>query len=529
MNKLKISTRLSAGFGLLILFSLLMLGSGISWLGTIAGDTREILSVPLRKERLVSDWYGVIELSVQRATAVARSGDDSLTALFAAANAEASKGSNERQAQFVKLISGSEEQALFDALSAHRQAYIKARDGVIALKKEGSVESTGSFFEQQFLPASRNYLASLAALRDFQRSSMDRMGRQIEQDAADGNRFLAMFGLVITAAGVLLAWSITRSILGPLGRAVQVAETVSSGDLTSQITVTSTDEAGQLLKALKTMNENLVSLVGTVRTSSDSIASHAGEIAAGNQDLSQRTEEQASNLEETAASMEELSSTVQANAETTRQATQLASSADTAAVNGGVVVSQVVNTMSEIAASSKKITEIIGTIDDIAFQTNILALNAAIEAARAGEQGRGFAVVASEVRRLAARSASAAQEIKKLIGESVVKIEDGTREVADAGIAMADIVTQVKRVAGLISDISTATNEQAMGISQVSDAVNQLDQVTQQNAALVEQSAAAADSLRNQSARLVDAVSVFRCSNFPAVAHIGASSERTGR
>ncbi|MBU7572448.1 MAG: HAMP domain-containing protein, partial [Hydrogenophaga sp.] len=301
-----------------------------------------------------------------------------------------------------------------------------------------------------------------------------------------------MLALVAAAVGIGMALGlvISRSITRPLNEAVRVAETVAAGDLTSRIHVTSTDETGQLLNALKAMNTSLLNIVSNVRSSSESIATGSSQIAIGNNDLSQRTEEQASNLEQTAASMEELTSTVRQNSETARQANQLATTASEAAVQGGDVVGQVVGTMQDITESSKKIADIIGVIDGIAFQTNILALNAAVEAARAGEQGRGFAVVAGEVRNLAQRSAGAAKEIKLLINESVEKVEAGSRLADDAGRNMENIVSQVKRVTDMITEISAAGVEQSQGISQVSDAVNQLDQVTQQNAALVEESAA---------------------------------------
>jgi len=265
-----------------------------------------------------------------------------------------------------------------------------------------------------------------------------------------------------------------------------------------------------LLAALKSMNDSLLGVVGTVRDSSDSIATGTRQIATGNADLSQRTEEQASNLQQTAASMEQLTETVKQNADVAKQATQLAGSASEAAVRGGVAVGQVVDTMEEITASSKKISDIIGVIDGIAFQTNILALNAAVEAARAGEQGRGFAVVATEVRNLAQRSAGAAKEIKSLIGDSVLKVETGSRLVSDAGKTMDDIVAQVKRVSDLLGEMGASAHEQTIGIDQVNGAVTQLDQVTQQNAALVEESAAAAASLNEQAKRLVEAVSAFK-------------------
>ncbi len=309
--------------------------------------------------------------------------------------------------------------------------------------------------------------------------------------------------------GIGLAVLITRSITRPINAAVKVATTVAAGDLTSQISASGKDETADLLRALKTMNDSLVKVVGEVRVASDSVATGSEEIATGTLDLSQRTEEQASNLEETAASMEELTVTVKQNADTARQASQLAQGASDAATRGGEVVGQVVTTMQDITNSSKKIADIISVIDGIAFQTNILALNAAVEAARAGEQGRGFAVVAGEVRNLAQRSAAAAKEIKDLITASVERVETGSQLVAQAGDSVSDIVTQVKRVTDLINEITSASNEQASGIAQVGDAVAQLDQVTQQNAALVEQSTAAAESLKAQAARLIEVVGVF--------------------
>jgi methyl-accepting chemotaxis protein len=320
---------------------------------------------------------------------------------------------------------------------------------------------------------------------------------------------LAISGTVLTLA-TLVGLSLIRSITSGIGVAVKVAQTVAAGDLSSTIVVDRSDEIGTLLGALKAMNTSLVAIVGDVRDASESIATGSAQIANGNADLSQRTEEQASNLQQTAASMEELTATVKHNADTARRASELAESASAVAAQGGAVVGQVVSTMDGITDSSKKITDIIGVIDGIAFQTNILALNAAVEAARAGEQGRGFAVVASEVRSLAQRSATAAKEIKVLIGESVGKVANGTRLVADAGRTMGDIVDQVKRVSQLITEISDASGEQSTGIGQIGDAVAQLDQVTQQNAALVEESAAAAESLRVQAASLSKTVATFR-------------------
>ena len=317
--------------------------------------------------------------------------------------------------------------------------------------------------------------------------------------------------IVLGCAALMVAGAlISRSIVRPIRRAVQVAETVADGDLGSHIEVQGRGEPAQLLAALKRMNDSLVHVVGTVRHSSDSIATGSSEISTGNHDLSQRTESQASNLQQTAASMEQITATVRHSAETAREAAQLAGGASSAAEQGGVVVGQVVGTMAEISESSRRIGDIIGVIDGIAFQTNILALNAAVEAARAGEQGRGFAVVAGEVRTLAQRSATAAREIKGLIQASVEKVETGSRQAGDAGRAMVGIVDQVKRVSQLIAQISHASGEQTSGLGQVNDAVTQLDHVTQQNAALVEESAAAAESLKQQAQRLVEVVAAFK-------------------
>ncbi|MGJ7484517.1 methyl-accepting chemotaxis protein [Variovorax sp. LT2P21] len=326
---------------------------------------------------------------------------------------------------------------------------------------------------------------------------------------------LMMIALAVALAGVglVVTWLLVRSLSRALGAEPgelgTAAQRVASGDLSPVLGADRARE-GSVLLSLGEMQTSLARIVGQVRASSDNIATGSAQIASGNQDLSQRTEEQASNLEQTAASMEELASTVKNSTETAAQAKQLAAHASAAAVSGGEVVGSVVSTMQEIAASSKKIADIIGVIDSIAFQTNILALNAAVEAARAGEQGRGFAVVASEVRSLASRSADAAKEIKQLIGASVEKVETGSRQVDAAGMSMSEIVSQVQRVSDLIGDISTASAEQSTGISQIGDAVNQLDQVTQQNAALVEESAAAAESLKRQAATLVEVVSIFK-------------------
>ena len=323
--------------------------------------------------------------------------------------------------------------------------------------------------------------------------------------------WLMMAILVVSlGASLILAVLIMRSILGPLHDAVSVARTVASGDLSGTVRVEGENELTQLMLALKEMQDNLVNLVSRVLWGSEGVSAASAEIAQGNLDLSARTESQASALEETAASMEELSSTVKANAENARHANQLAESASRIAFRGGAVVNQVVEKMKGIDESSRKISDIIGVIDGIAFQTNILALNAAVEAARAGEQGRGFAVVASEVRSLAGRSAEAAKEIKTLIGTSLERVSQGTALVDQAGATMAEVVSSIKSVTDIMGEISAASNEQSQGVCQVGEAVSQMDQTTQQNAALVEEIAAAASGLKSQAQDLVKTVTAFK-------------------
>ena len=386
---------------------------------------------------------------------------------------------------------------------ASRNVTLKhAMDGDLAAAQENAASDAGPKFA-----AARETLFKLIELQGA-------VAKQEFNQAHDRSVNIRNFAIVAVTVGLALAawlsFSLIRAIVRPLDEAVKLARAVAEGDLTQNIDVHSTDEIGQLMQALKDMNDSLVRVVGQVRTGTDTVATASSQIAAGNLDLSSRTEEQASSLEETASSMEELTSTVKQNAENARQANQLVVSTSDIAVKGGQVVGQVVDTMASIKDSSRKISDIIGVIDGIAFQTNILALNAAVEAARAGEQGRGFAVVASEVRNLAQRSASAAKEIKSLIEDSVGKVDAGGKLVDEAGKTMGEIVSSVKRVTDIMSEIAAASQEQSSGIEQVNQAIAQMDQVTQQNAALVEEAAAAAESLQDQAGKLTEAVSVFK-------------------
>ena len=392
----------------------------------------------------------------------------------------------------------------------------QTKDYIEALKLTYQYSIAGDF-EAAVNNAANNGGPKFAALRTTVFKLLDLQGIDGSKEYAVAQSTFERISTTLIAVmiigailAIILGLLLLRSIINPLNEAVEIANRVAAGDLTNQIEVNSTNETGKLLQALKSMNDNLVDLIGKVRMSTDSISTATSEIASGNTDLSQRTEEQASSLEETASSMEELTSTVRQNADNAHQANQLAAGASEVAVKGGTVVGQVVQTMSSINASSKKIVEIIAVIDGIAFQTNILALNAAVEAARAGEQGRGFAVVATEVRTLAQRSAAAAKEIKELINDSVTKVEEGTRLVDEAGSTMDEIVSAVKRVTDIMSEISAASQEQSSGIEQVNQAVTQMDEATQQNAALVEEAAAAAESMIEQAHVLSQAVTIFK-------------------
>ena len=403
-----------------------------------------------------------------------------------------------------------QERQLLEQLRALEGQYLPIATRIVGLATTQKTDDAVKALTQDCMPLLTQVVAQVASFNDLLKKQSVDSAAAAQATYQNAKWLIIAISAASLALGSLVAWWLTRSITRPLGEAVAVAQRVAAGDLTAQIDATRTDEAGQLLAALKQMNDSLVKVVGNVRQASDSISTGSTEIAAGNQDLSARTEQQASALEQTAASMEELGATVRQNANNAKQANQLAQSASTVAVRGGDAVGQVVQTMKGINESSRKIADIISVIDGIAFQTNILALNAAVEAARAGEQGRGFAVVASEVRSLAQRSADAAKEIKALISASVERVEQGTVQVDQAGATMTEVVSSIKRVTDIMAEISAASAEQSAGVAQVGDAVTEMDKTTQQNAALVEQSAAAAESLKTQAQQLVRAVAVFK-------------------
>ncbi len=512
MNKLSIGNRLAAGFALVLALAACVIALASWRLGATASATRQMMDEPLAKERLISDWSRNINSGVRRTMAIAKSSDASLVELFKEDAAQSTKSSGEMQEKLKALVSSPEEKKLFEAVGEARKVYIDSRDKITQMKKDGDAEGAEKMLTDVFLPGSKVYLSRMQDFLDHQRKAIDKTAADIDSANGNGRVLLIVFGLVMLGLGVVAAWSITRSITVPLAAANELAERVADGNLmrSGQGMVARDDEIGQLQKTLRRMRETLSQTIGSIRDSAESIGTASAEIASGNQDLSARTEKAASSLEETASAMEQLTGTVQNSAASAGQANSLAVSAASVAQRGGEVVAQVVNTMDEINTSSRKIADIIGVIDGIAFQTNILALNAAVEAARAGEQGRGFAVVAGEVRSLAGRSADAAKEIKSLIGSSVERVEAGSRLVAEAGKTMDELVGAVQRVKDIMGEITTATAEQSDGIAQVNIAIAQLDQVTQQNAALVEQSTAAAESLREQATTLNGAVGTFQ-------------------
>ncbi|MBB2485088.1 MCP four helix bundle domain-containing protein [Mitsuaria sp. WAJ17] len=411
---------------------------------------------------------------------------------------------------YVPLIASPEEEAAWNAAKAKIDAYLAVQDRLIEQRKAGNRAEYQATVVGDSLKTVDEASSALAKVVSINEGGAAASYAEAKS-TYDSVRLTLMVLLALQlVAGGLVAMFLTRNTVDPLQRMVSVAERVAGGDLGVDVDTSRRDEFGRLALALEDMRQSLNRSIGTVRSSAESIALSSSEVAAGSSDLSARTEQMASSLEETSATMQTLSETVRQNADATRQATGLARDASQVAEQGGAVVGRVVGTMEEINTSSRKISDIIGVIDGIAFQTNILALNAAVEAARAGEQGRGFAVVAGEVRSLAQRSAEAAREIKSLIGTSVDKVDAGTRLVAEAGQTMQELVQAVQRVSHIIEDISRATQEQSVSLSEVGQAVNRLDEVTQQNAALVEQSSAAAESLRDQAAQLSAAVSGFK-------------------
>src|SRR5450830_331147 len=513
MKNMKIGTRLGAAFAALLVIMSCITGIGVWRLQSVGNLTDRIANDALTKERLVNSFYKSIEINVGRIVAAAKNVDPVQQKFYKDQIVATIASNNGLVKRMEELITDDEGKALLGEINERRKVVIADNTAVFKEKDAGNEEGAKKIVDDRLIPDSQIYLNVIEKLSIRQSDSITQLTQQVDSLFRNARMLMIALGALALVGGVMLAYAITRSITQPLVKAVAVASRVAQGDLATPIPVASRDETGQLMAALKGMSDNLVNIVSQVRSGTDTIATASSEIATGNLNLSARTEQQAGALEETAAAMDELTSTVKQNAENAQQANTLAQSASAVAIRGGAVVGQVIATMDSINASSKKIVDIIGVIDGIAFQTNILALNAAVEAARAGEQGRGFAVVASEVRSLAQRSAAAAKEIKELITDSVDKVQAGNRLVEQAGSTMHEVVASVRRVTGIMSEMMSASQEQSAGIEQINMAVTQMDNVTQQNAALVEEAAAAAQAMQEQVNSLNDVVSVFRVGN----------------
>jgi len=509
IRDLKIATRLGLGFGAICLALAFTVGLGVVNLSQVndASDTIVDKRIPrIDLSTRLQDEVNDIAIALRNAMLSEDMADrakqvDEVTS--------SRKKAEAILAQLDKTLESEKGRALLRQQQALNARYTKAQDELLVLINANDLEGAKTHLKgmRVILTEYKRVIAEQVAM---QKTLASQDSDQATATYLFSRNMMLGLGVLALAVSAVLAWWISRSIVHPIRRALAVADAVAAGDLTTQVQVTSKCEAGQLLAALKTMNENLVKTVATVRSGTEAIGTASSEVAAGNQDLSSRTEQQASSLEETASSMEELTSTVKQNADNARQANTLAEAASGVAARGGDVISEVVTTMAQIHEASGKITDIISVIDGIAFQTNILALNAAVEAARAGEQGRGFAVVAGEVRNLAQRSAAAAKEIKSLIDDSSEKVGTGSRLVQEAGSTMGDIVDSVGRVTDILNEITSASQEQSAGIEQINEAITQMDTVTQQNAALVEEAAAASQSMQDQAARLSAAVAVFK-------------------
>jgi methyl-accepting chemotaxis protein len=509
LHQFRLGQRLWFGFSGVLLLAALIAAVGWFSLSSVVQDIRRTDEVQARATMALK-WEGLTLLNVTRAVAIAESGGmQDVKTHFAPMIKQTSAEISAIQKDLESSVASEEEKARFAEIAAKRKAYVSQRDAIFALLE---LEDPGAkeALKSQLMPAVTSYLSAINSYQRYQRDIADKQTAGTHTAVSRAKLFLLLLALTSLIVGGLCAWVMARSVTVPLRKVVAATQVIAQGDLSHSVDMAGRDELSELCQSLEAMQVALRSIVGDVRHSTDSIQIASDEVASGSQDLSSRTENAASSLQQTASTMEEISGTIRNTADAARTANQLATGAAEAASHGGTVVSQVVRTMDDITQASRRISDIIGVIDGIAFQTNILALNAAVEAARAGEQGRGFAVVAGEVRALAQRAAGAAKEIKTLIHASTEKVDVGANLVSEAGASMSTIVESVQRVADIIAEITAASTQQSEGIMQVNVAVSQLDNMTQQNAALVEQSAAAAESLKDQAAKLADRVSVFK-------------------
>lgn len=511
LNNMSVGMRMGTGFALLLLMTVIM-GSSAFWL-TMSSEKKveEMIAWHLVKERMIEDWTRLLNTNSGLAMTAMSTTDPALRKSLQETVEKGSADIAHLQQQLTPLLRLPEGQRLLAIVSAAREKFVSLRREGLLLAENGQSEQISPFILNRFYPATQQYTQALTALRDFQKALIDKSYADIQRDADKSERIILTFMLASIISGMVIAWSITRSITRPLSEAVSVAGNVSSGDLTVQVNVRSTDQLGMMMQSLKEMVAGLGSTVTDVKQGALTISHAASEIDAGNQDLASRTEEQAASVEETAATLEQLTSTIKRSADNSRHVNQLFSETGDVIRKNGERMNDVLLSMEDIHNASGKMTDIVTAIEGIAFQTNILALNAAVEAARAGEQGRGFAVVAGEVRTLAQRSSSSAREIKEIIGSSLSKIDSCRELVDEADKGMKGIVNNVIDVQQLVDEIARASAEQSDGITQINIAMGQIDTTTQQNAALVEQSSAASASLKEQARLLLNSVEVFTC------------------
>jgi methyl-accepting chemotaxis protein len=511
ISRLSFGTRLGLGFAAVLLLMIAMALFSAIRISRVIDIDREI-EEKTRRYVLAEQWRGNTQLNLTRALAIAKSGNnEELAAYFKPQIAETTAKIADVQKTLESVMIDDASRDQLAVIAAKRKQYMDIRASILAQMQGGDKAGAQVRVDAEMIPAATAYQDSLSLVESRLLDALQAATPALREDAESTLHLTLAITVFAVGVGGLLSWIITRSITVPMRRAIDVAQRVSDGDLSQALQVQQRDdEIGRLESALAGMQERLRGIVSRIRVASEGVSTASSEIAAGGLDLSKRTEEAASSLEQTAGSIAELSEGARRTAATAQGASELASAASDVAARGGEAVAQVVSTMSEITESSRRIADIIGVIDGIAFQTNILALNAAVESARAGEQGRGFAVVAGEVRSLAQRSATAAQEIKALISDSTGRVESGSRHVEQAGRTMGEIVSNVQRVAAMIGEISAAAQHQQEGIDLVRTAVTQLDAMTQQNSALVEQSTAATESLREQTVTLSEAVQIFR-------------------